>query len=208
MFSTYLTKTALFVYCVFTCALDFLQNADICCILCLDEAGCTIRCCQLTQKRRTDVRWTFGATRGVSLTAIYSPARPPSTPPSSGADLQRDLHSIIPDVFLERHALLRLAPASVLRWKDPTLPIFMNRVFKVWTLWSAAALCIIIITLMSKTIAASIETFDIYMKVVSKQVMTTRRLMTVCNVKESFALFQTGMLSHYRRSQLEGCSKR
>lgn len=112
------------------------------------------------------------------------------------------------DVFLEWHTLLRLALAWVLRWKDPMLPIFMNKVFKVWTLWSAAALCIIIITLMSKTIAASNATLDIYMKVVSKQVMTTRRLMTVCNVNESFALFQMVMLSHHRRSQLEVCSKR
>lgn len=153
------------------------------------------------QKRRSDVRWTFGATCGVSQTAIYCPAWSPSTPPSSGAELQQNLHSIIPDVFLERRALLRLALAWVLRWKDPMLPIFMNKVFKVWTLWSAAALCIIIITLMSKTIAASNATLDIYMKVVSKQVMTTRRLMTVCNVNESFALFQMVMLSHHRRSQ-------
>lgn len=51
MFFTYLIRRDvvlctqhLFVYCVFICALKLLQKADICCILCLDEAGHIIRC--------------------------------------------------------------------------------------------------------------------------------------------------------------------
>lgn len=142
-----------------------------CCILCLHHSP--------SLKQRTDPEPLEPLVESVRqrFTAQLDP------PPSSGTELHRNLHSIIAgptQTFSWSGRALTVVGTGlrVLRWKDPAPLIFTN---KVWTHWSAAALCIIvIITLMRKAIAVLNATLDIYMKLVCKQVMKSRRLMTVC----------------------------
>lgn len=143
----------------------------------LSRLSCLLH--SLTLKWCTDVRWTFGATCGVSRAAIYCPTWSPSIIWSRITPESALCHSRPTQTFSWSGRTLTVVGTGlgVLRWKDPVLLIFMN---KVWTHWSAAALCIIIIiTLVLKPIAVLSATLDIYMKVVSKQVMKSRRLMTV-----------------------------